>query len=86
MTASPLSHVLGVASGGFVPAEQGWGPEVAQGDVCAPSGSCVFQGSLVYGNRSHSVLHTDFEAYYGDIQEAVPSRGRQPAACESALL
>ncbi|XP_059567274.1 polycystin-1-like protein 1 [Myotis daubentonii] len=85
-TASPLSHVLGVASGGFVPAEQGWGPEVAQGDVCAPSGSCVFQGSLVYGKRSHSVLHADFEAYYSDIQEAEPSRGRQPAAWTSMHL
>ncbi|KAK1334730.1 LOW QUALITY PROTEIN: hypothetical protein QTO34_004296 [Cnephaeus nilssonii] len=65
---------------------QSRGPEVAQGDVCAPSGSCAFPGSLVHVKRSHSVLHADFEAYYSDVQEAVPSRGRQPAAWTSMHL
>lgn len=30
--------------------------------------------------------HIDFEAYYSDLQEAVPPRGRQPADCESVTV
>lgn len=28
-------------------------------------------------------FHIDFEAYYSDIQEAIPSGGRQPGDCAS---
>nr|XP_051709166.1 polycystic kidney disease protein 1-like 1 [Oryctolagus cuniculus] len=46
------------------------GPELASWDEEAPTGSPSESG--------WSPPHPDFEAYYSDIQEAEPSRGRQP--------
>nr|KAF6319983.1 polycystin 1 like 1, transient receptor potential channel interacting [Myotis myotis] len=58
-------------------------PQVpAAGDPVAPEGDPWDEGSL----GSPTPHPPDFEAYYSDVQEAVPSRGRQPAAWTSMHL
>ncbi|XP_014386012.1 PREDICTED: polycystic kidney disease protein 1-like 1 [Myotis brandtii] len=58
-------------------------PQVpAAGDPAAPEGDPWDEGSP----GSPTPHPPDFEAYYSDVQEAVPSRGRQPAAWTSMHL
>eukprot|EP00071_Canis_lupus_P038791 XP_022272348.1 vegetative cell wall protein gp1-like [Canis lupus familiaris] len=55
------------------------------GDAAFPGLARRFAGSPgTWSPWSPSPSPSDFEADYGDIQEAVPPTGRQPAHCESS--
>ncbi|XP_066210356.1 polycystin-1-like protein 1 [Saccopteryx leptura] len=73
--ASPTVQGAGTASEGHASTEQDSGSELDQGRRVCSREPCDLPGSLVHGTCSLS-FHTDFEAAYGDVQEAVPSEGR----------
>ncbi|XP_054582574.1 polycystic kidney disease protein 1-like 1 [Eptesicus fuscus] len=64
-----------------------WNEELSLRAACEDCGEAALSYSwdLFLVNATGRDREEDFEAYYSDVQEAVPSRGRQPAASSSFL-